>query len=108
MKTRRQFFKDIGLFTILAGAGRVWKATIEVDPGYRNFATLVAIRDEFIRRFPFRPYPFIPTFQDFLREHPPSETELIADLFAKPTVWPPNMGETQRRIILPNDQLRTL
>lgn len=72
----------LGLFSILPGAGRVWR----VERQYRS-----------------PQFHFDPTLQDFLKwrleRHPfRFEIEAYVDLL-KPHVWRPNMADTQRLVI---------
>lgn len=59
MTNRRQFIKGIGLFSILAGAGRVWKATAQ---------PIKLLPCEYVH-FKSPHFKFQPTFQDFLGQH---------------------------------------
>jgi hypothetical protein len=94
MKTRRQFLKGVGLFTILAGAGRIWKVTTIVESPYQfmpNDLDLYAMGQQF--KSPL--FRFLPSFTDFMRE---MEKEGRVDANGTIT-WPPNMGESIQRCV---------
>lgn len=83
MNNRRSFLKEIGLFSILAGAGRVWKAervlhVEELISPYNKFPWYVAET----QMLQARQFYFLPTYQDFLRTRK----------------WPENMADTVRVI----------
>lgn len=59
MTNRRQFLKGIGLFSILAGAGRVWKAT----------ARPIKLLPCEYAHFKSPHFKFMPSFQDFLEQN---------------------------------------
>ncbi len=116
---RRKFLTSLGalgLFNILPGAGRVWKAEKLVPVTERFISTPIDWRTF---RSPY--FESLPSFQDFLRRHPTyeeymanpaaylgmdikafrnkTEVGILTDVLSRPTIWPPNMGETKRLII---------
>lgn len=85
---RRHFAKLLGLgvFSILPGAGRVWKAQRQTPDFY-----------------------FLPQFQDFYRleRHPLRfNIEMWNKLITEPTTWLPNRADVQRLVITPDQDLK--
>ena len=97
---RRSFlssiFKGAAGFTILPGAGRIWKVQAKL-PRFEPWDT-----PEFWKSQESPYFKYLPSFQDFLAaflRSPKTEAQLIAELFDNPPkIWPPNMGETTRII----------
>lgn len=83
---RRHFlanFGKLGLFTILPGAGRVWKAQRD----------LVCVRERIITRpIPAGYWKFLPSFQDFIKAGMMPRAYQIP---MEPIIWPHNMGDTK-------------
>lgn len=93
MTNRRQFLKGIGLFSILAGAGRVWKAAPAVER-----TTVLVPASEWTRLYRSPHFEFLPSFQDFLAQNDKLLQRMDGDELFKPTSWPANMGDVQRVI----------
>ena len=85
---RRYFTKLLGLgvFSILPGAGRVWRIQRKLAPEFH----------------------FYPTMQDFLRleRHPLRFRFDVYNSLFLPTTWSPNMAEPKRLVILPGQDLK--
>jgi len=84
--------KGVGLFTILAGAGRIWKATIDPrtipNPLYAN-ATYSVDWIAMDQQFESQMFKFLPSFTDFVKQME-KEGRVSDDGVI---TWPPNMGD---------------
>ena len=87
---RRTFLADLlkgaAAFTILPGAGRVWKAERQVISLYDKLPFSIEYYESPI-------FKFLPSFQDFLRAKEGPETEVVFEKLIQAEPWPPNMEE---------------
>jgi len=95
MESRRGFLSKLALgltaFTILPGAGRIWKASNKV---------IVPSCFE-------SPYfKFLPGFQDFIIETQYHPEWKIWDNLLNQTSWKPNMGSTTHAILVEPEPIR--
>jgi hypothetical protein len=98
---RRNFLSKlagIGLFSILPGAGRVWKAERKVII-WSDEQTLEYYK--IAHRFDSPHFQFLPTFQDFMQKYGKetrSKVEIMRDEILELKKWPENLGNIYRRV----------